>query len=238
MNGNFDSIQKIIENLNNSELDPKTEVVLAPPFPYLNWAKEHNKKENITISAQNTFDHADGAYTGEVSVSQLKDVGAEWVILGHSERRHILKETDESISSKAKYAIDNGLKVIYCIGETLDERKEDKTMKVVETQLDAAINKLDKADWDKVVIAYEPVWAIGTGLAATPEDAQEVHGAVRKIVAEKVSKDVADKVRILYGGSVNGKNAKTFNEKEDVDGYLVGGACLKPEFVDIVNARH
>jgi triosephosphate isomerase len=237
MNGTFESIKTIVDGLNNASLDSKAEVVIAPPFPYLAWTKEHVKASNVQVSAQNAYERGDGAYTGEVSVSQLKDVGASWVILGHSERRHVLKETDEFIAAKVKYAIDNGLSVIFCIGETLDERKADKTMAVNQRQIDAVVAKLDKADWEKVVIAYEPVWAIGTGLAATPEDAQEVHAAIRKYLAEKVDQSVADKTRILYGGSVNGKNAKTFNEKQDVDGYLVGGASLKPEFIDIVNAR-
>lgn len=237
MNGTFESIKSIVDGLNNASLDSKAEVVIAPPFPYLAWTKEHVKASNVAVSAQNAYERGDGAFTGEVSVSQLKDVGASWVILGHSERRHVLKETDEFIAAKVKYAIDNGLSVIFCIGETLDERKADKTMAVNQRQIDAVVAKLSKADWEKVVIAYEPVWAIGTGLAATPEDAQEVHAAIRKYVAEKVDQSVADKTRILYGGSVNGKNAKTFNEKQDVDGYLVGGASLKPEFIDIVNAR-
>ncbi|CAN6624996.1 hypothetical protein TRVA0_010S00958 [Trichomonascus vanleenenianus] len=237
MNGTLDSIKGIVENLNQAQLDPKTEVVISPPFPYLLWAKEHLKAPTVSVSAQNVYDRDAGAFTGEVCVSQLKDVGAEWVILGHSERRHVLKESDEFIASKTKYALDKGLKVIFCIGETIDERKADQTMAVNQRQLDAVISKLDKADWEKVVIAYEPVWAIGTGLAATPEDAQSVHAEIRAYIAKKVDQSVADKVRILYGGSVNGKNAPTFNDKKDIDGYLVGGASLKPEFIDIINSR-
>lgn len=236
MNGNLDLIKSIVQNLNESKLASDTEVVIAPPFPYLLWTKENLKAHNVQICAQNSFNKDNGAFTGEVSVSQIKDVGATWVILGHSERRTIFKESDEFIASKAKYAIDSGLAVIYCIGETLDERKADKTIVVVQNQIDAAAAALSPADWDKVVIAYEPVWAIGTGLAATPENAQEVHEAIRKHIAAKVGQEVADKVRILYGGSVNGKNASTFKGK-DIDGFLVGGACLKPEFVDIVNSR-
>lgn len=167
MNGTFESIKSIVDGLNNASLDSKAEVVIAPPFPYLAWTKEHVKASNVAVSAQNAYERGDGAFTGEVSVSQLKDVGASWVILGHSERRHVLKETDEFIAAKVKYAIDNGLSVIFCIGETLDERKADKTMAVNQRQIDAVVAKLSKADWEKVVIAYEPVWAIGTGLAAT-----------------------------------------------------------------------
>lgn len=236
MNGSLDSIKTIVDNLNSAKLSDNTEVVIAPPFPYLLWAKENLKAKTVSISAQNTFNKDNGAYTGEVSVAQIKDVGATWVILGHSERRTIIKESDEFIASKAKYAIDHGLSVIYCIGETLEQKKANQTLEVVQKQIEAAAAALTVADWDKVVIAYEPVWAIGTGLAATPDDAQEVHAAIRKDIAIKVSQSVADGVRILYGGSVNGKNATTFTG-EDIDGFLVGGACLKPEFVDIINSR-
>lgn len=237
MNGSFASIKDIVSKLDAADLDPNTEVVIAPPFPYLAWAKEHIKSKSIEVSAQNSWHKDNGAYTGEVSVSQIKDAGATWVILGHSERRTLLKESSEFIAEKTKYAIDNGVKVILCVGETLDERKANKTVDVVKAQLDPAVAALSTKDWDSVVIAYEPVWAIGTGLAATPEDAQEVHDAIRKYVSEKVGASTAESVRIIYGGSVNGKNAASFNDKKDVDGYLVGGASLKPEFVDIVNAR-
>jgi triosephosphate isomerase (TIM) len=236
MNGDLSSIKVIVQNLNDSKLADNVEVVIAPPFPYLLWTKEHLKAKTVEISAQNSFNKGNGAFTGETSVAQIKDVGAAWVILGHSERRTIIKESDEFIASKAKYAIENGLSVIYCIGETLDERKAEKTIAVVQKQIDAAAAALSPTDWDKVVIAYEPVWAIGTGLAATPADAQEVHEAIRKHIANKVTQSVADKVRILYGGSVKGDNAATFIGK-DIDGFLVGGACLKPEFVDIINSR-
>lgn len=211
------------------------EVVIAPPAPYLYWAKEHLKAPTVSIGAQNAFDKASGAYTGEISVEQLKDVGTKWVILGHSERRTIIKESDEFVADKTKFALDNGLGVILCIGETLEEKKADKTLEVVNRQVDAVVEKVK--DWSQVVIAYEPVWAIGTGLAATPEDAQEIHKAIREHLAEKIGQEAASTVRILYGGSANAKNAPTFKDKPDVDGFLVGGACLKPEFVDIINSR-
>lgn len=237
MNGNLQSIKEIADRLNSSDMDKNAHVVVAPPFPYLSYTKEQLKGSNVEVSAQNSFNNGNGAFTGEVSVDQIKDVGATWVILGHSERRTILKETDDFIASKAKFAVDNGLKVIYCIGETLDEKKAEKTIQVVQKQIDAAVAKLDGSDWDKIVLAYEPVWAIGTGLAATPDDAQAVHEEIRKYVRQTVSDAVSDNVQILYGGSVNGKNAASFNDKADVDGFLVGGASLKPEFIDIVNAR-
>ncbi|ANB12525.1 triose-phosphate isomerase TPI1 [Sugiyamaella lignohabitans] len=237
MNGTQESIKSIVDNLNAADLDKNVEVVVAPPFPYLLWVKEHLKASNVSISGQNAADRDNGAFTGEVSIAQLKDVGASWVILGHSERRTIIKETDELIATKTKYAIDNGLPVILCIGETFDEKNAGKTISVVQKQLDAVIAKLSKEDWSKVVIAYEPVWAIGTGLAATPEDAQAVHEEIRKYLAEKVGSDIANATRIIYGGSVNGKNAGSLSGKADIDGFLVGGACLKPEFADIVNSN-
>jgi triosephosphate isomerase len=237
MNGSLESIKEIVKGFNEATLDKDVEVVIAPPFPYLQFTKEQLKAPTVAVAAQNSADRGNCAFTGEVSVAQIKDVGATWVILGHSERRTIIKETDELIAAKTKYSVDNGLPVILCIGETLEERKASRTIAVVQKQLDAALAKLSTEDWAKIVIAYEPVWAIGTGLAATPEDAQDVHAAIRKYLAEKLGANVSDSIRIIYGGSVNGKNAASLAVKKDIDGFLVGGASLKPEFVDIVNSR-
>ncbi|KMU74134.1 triosephosphate isomerase [Coccidioides immitis RMSCC 3703] len=178
-----------------------------------------------------------GAYTGELSVEQLQDCGISWTLVGHSERRVILKEDDDFAARKTKSAIDGGLSVILCVGETLEEREADKTVDVVTRQLGAVASRLSAQDWSKLVVAYEPVWAIGTGKVATTEQAQEVHAAVRKYIAESVSPSVAENLRIIYGGSVNEKNCKELAKQADVDGFLVGGASLKPAFVDIVNAR-
>lgn len=166
---------------------------------------------------------------------QIKDLGATWTLTGHSERRTIIKESDDFIASKTKFALDQGLSVILCIGETLEERKANVTLDVCARQLDAVARVV--SDWSKIVVAYEPVWAIGTGLAATPEDAQETHKAIREHLSKSIGADAAEKTRILYGGSVNGKNAPEFKDKADVDGFLVGGASLKPEFVDIIKSR-
>lgn len=235
MNGSLESVKTIVERLNSLDLAPTTEVVIAPPALYLHWAVEHNKKApQVQVAAQNAYNKASGAYTGEISVEALKDVGANWVILGHSERRTILNESDDFIALKTKFALDNGVSVILCIGETLEERKAGITLEVCARQLDA-VSKI-VSDWTNIVVAYEPVWAIGTGLAATPEDAEETHVGIRKHLASTIG-DQAEKVRILYGGSVNGKNATTFKDKKNIDGFLVGGASLKPEFVDIINSR-
>lgn len=211
-----------------------TEVVISPPALYVHWAEKHLTNDKVKIAAQNAFPKASGAYTGEISASQIKDVGADWVILGHSERRTIIKESDEFVAEKTVHALENDLGVILCIGELLEERQNGETVEVCTRQLKPVVEAVK--DWSKIVVAYEPVWAIGTGLAATPEDAQETHAAIRKYLSEKIGEQ-ADGVRILYGGSVNGKNAHTFNDCPDIDGYLVGGASLKPEFLDIIKSR-
>lgn len=178
---------------------------------------------------------AKGAFTGEISPAMLKDIGADWVIIGHSERRQIFNETDELIAEKTAHALAEGLKVIACIGETLQEREAGQTEAVVFRQSKALAATIK--DWTNVVVAYEPVWAIGTGKTATPAQAQEVHAALRKWFAENVSPAVSAAVRIQYGGSVTAANCKELASQPDIDGFLVGGASLKPEFVQIVNAK-
>ncbi|CAI7634657.1 unnamed protein product [Penicillium manginii] len=236
MNGVVKSITDIVKNLNEAKLDASTEVVIAPPALYLTLTRELANKQ-IGVAAQNVFDKPNGAFTGEISVEQLKDTNIDWAVIGHSERRVILKESDEFIARKTKAAIDGGLSVIFCIGETLEEREANKTIEVVTRQLNAAAKELTKEQWAKVVIAYEPVWAIGTGKVATTEQAQEVHAEIRKWLGATVSKEAQDSVRIIYGGSVSEKNCRELATQPDVDGFLVGGASLKPAFVDIINAR-
>lgn len=165
----------------------------------------------------------------------IKDCGVEWVILGHSERRHVFGESDELIGQKVAHALEGGLGVIACIGEKLDEREAGITEKVVFAQTKAIADNVK--DWSKVVLAYEPVWAIGTGKTASPQQAQEVHDKLRQWMKTNVSEAVASSVRIIYGGSVTGGTCKELGSQKDVDGFLVGGASLKPEFVDIINAR-
>lgn len=235
MNGTKQSITDIVENLNKADIPSNVEVVIAPSAPYIGLAVELNTQKNVAVAAQNVFNKDSGAYTGEVSPSQLKDLGATWSLTGHSERRTIIKESDEFIADKTQFALESGLSVILCIGETLEERKSGVTLKICARQLDA-VSKII-TDWTNIVVAYEPVWAIGTGLAATPQDAQDTHKGIRDHLATTIGADQAEKVRILYGGSVNGKNAGEFKDKPDVDGFLVGGASLKPEFVDIIRSR-
>lgn len=234
MNGTKSSIKEIVNNLNSAKLDPNAEVVVAPPALYLHYVRD-SLNNGIEVSAQNVYDKPNGAYTGEISVEQLKDSNVTWAILGHSERRTILGETDEVVASKTKFATDGGLSVIWCCGESLEEREAGKTVAVVTKQLDALKAKIG-SDWLKIVIAYEPIWAIGTGKVATTEQAQEVHAAIRQWLQEKVDAKAADETRILYGGSVSEKNCKELSKQADIDGFLVGGASLKPAFVDIINS--
>ncbi|KAJ9121432.1 hypothetical protein QFC24_004770 [Naganishia onofrii] len=232
MNGTVDMINSLISHLNNAKLDGRTEVVVAPPSIYLLQVKE-KLTPPAQVAAQNCYTADSGAYTGEISPSQLQDANIEWVILGHSERRSMFGDTDKFVADKTKAAIANGLKVILCVGETQEEREKDITMEVNERQLEAVTKTIEEKDWDHIVLAYEPVWAIGTGLVASPQQAQEVHADLRQWLGKRVSQKVANSIRIIYGGSVNGKNCKELAQQPDIDGFLVGGASLKPEFVDI-----
>ncbi|KAK3399212.1 Triosephosphate isomerase [Sordaria brevicollis] len=235
MNGTQKDLKAIVDNLNNAQLDSNVEVVISPPALYLDFVKQNLNKSNIEVGAQNVFNKPNGAFTGEISASQLQDLGIKWTILGHSERRNELGESDEFVASKTKYALDNGISVIWCCGESKDTRQAGETIKFVENQLAALAKEI--SDWKNVVIAYEPIWAIGTGLVATKEQAQEVHAAIRAWLKQNVNDKVAEETRILYGGSVNAKNCKDLAKEADIDGFLVGGASLKPEFVDIINSN-
>nr|UER43288.1 PDTPI protein [Populus tomentosa] len=233
-NGTKESITKLISDLNSAKLESDVDVVVAPPFIYIDQVKS-SLTDRIEISAQNSWVSKGGAFTGEISVEQLKDIGCKWVILGHSERRHVIGEDDQFIGKKAAYALSQGVGVIACIGELLEEREAGKTFDVCYQQLKAYADAVPS--WDNIVIAYEPVWAIGTGVVATPAQAQEVHVAVRDWLKNNVSAEVASKTRIIYGGSVNGGNCAELAKQEDIDGFLVGGASLKgPEFATIVNS--
>ncbi|KAF4566396.1 triosephosphate isomerase [Pleurotus pulmonarius] len=228
--------QALVKVLNDADLDPNTEIVISPPSIYLIPLKEIVRKE-IKVAAQNCYYKDSGAFTGEISAGQLADAGIPYVILGHSERRTLFHETSEEVAQKTKAAIAAGLSVILCVGETLQERESGATTKVVSEQLDAVVKAIKEEDWAKVVIAYEPVWAIGTGKVATSAQAQETHLAIREYLTKAVSSKVAEDTRIIYGGSVNAGNCKELSLQPDVDGFLVGGASLKPEFVDIINAK-
>ncbi|XAO25842.1 triose-phosphate isomerase [Cryptococcus bacillisporus CA1280] len=232
MNGSLSSIEKIVSSINEAKLDGTNQVVIAPPALYLLKVQSELDRP-AEVSAQNAFTESSGAFTGEIAPQQLKDANVHWVILGHSERRSLFGDTDKLVADKTKAAINAGLSVIACVGESLEEREADKTMAVVERQLDAIASVVQGNAWNQIVIAYEPVWAIGTGKVATVSQAQEVHAAIRAWLARRASPKVAESTRIIYGGSVNGKNCAELSEAKDIDGFLVGGASLKPEFIDI-----
>ncbi|KAJ7621350.1 Triosephosphate isomerase [Roridomyces roridus] len=236
MNPNSVAEKKVLTTLlNQAELDSSVEVVVSPPSLYLIPLKEILRPE-IKVAAQNCYFKDSGAFTGEISPPQLKDAGIPYVILGHSERRTLFHETSEIVAQKTKAALASGLSVILCIGETLEQRESEQTTAVCSAQLQAAVDILSEGDWSKIVIAYEPVWAIGTGKVATSKQAQDTHADIRAFLTKAVSPAVAAATRIIYGGSVNKGNCVELSKQPDVDGFLVGGASLKPEFVDIINA--
>jgi triosephosphate isomerase len=214
------------------------EVLVAPPFTALHAVCEELKGSLIRLAAQNLYWEEKGAFTGEVSPSMIHEVGCEFVIIGHSERRQLFGETDESVNRRIRAALGQGLKPIFCIGETLKEREGEKTFSVIETQVKGGLKDLGEKEVLAITIAYEPVWAIGTGKTATPQQAQEVHRFIRETLGKHYSKDTAEKIRIQYGGSVTPENIKGLMEQPDIDGALVGGASLKADsFARIVRFK-
>jgi triosephosphate isomerase len=210
-------------------------IVIAPPFPALHAVGQTLKGSNIHLSAQNLHEQQSGAFTGEVSAGMLADAGCEYVIVGHSERRTLFGETDNVINKKLKIGISFGLMPIFCIGETLAEREEGQTFTVIDRQIKEGLNNLKTDDIKRCVIAYEPVWAIGTGRTATPEQAQEVHAYIREIIKKEYGEGVSEFVAVIYGGSVNPSNISGLMAQPDIDGALVGGASLDIEsFVRII----
>ena len=203
------------------------EIVVAPTFTALHAAAEAARNSNIVIAAQDLYWEREGAFTGEISPAMLAELGCRWVLLGHSERRHVFRETDEEINRKMTAALRHGIAPVLCVGETEEERRQGLTFTVVEGQLRAAWAGLSSEDLARCVLAYEPVWAIGTGAVATPAQAAEVHRYLRGLVSEVASKELAQSVRILYGGSVKADNAQALTQEPDIDGVLVGGASLQ-----------
>ena len=231
MNKNLSEGVNLISELKN-ELSGKklnADVIVCPPFVSLDTAKELVKDSVIGLGAQNMHFEESGAFTGEISADMLKSVGCTYVILGHSERRTIFNESDEVINKKVKKALAEGLKPIFCFGETLEEREGGITNKIVEEQIRGGLEGLSKTDMDNVILAYEPVWAIGTGKTATPDQAQEVHAFIRNLLTDLFGSEVSEKTVIQYGGSVKPENAKELLSQKDIDGALVGGACLKAD---------
>ncbi len=228
-------ISKLISGLGNEKVS--CDVIICPPFTSLSEASSLTKNTAIKLGAQNMYFEESGAFTGEVSASMLKSVGCEYVILGHSERRTIFGEGDQLINKKIKKALTSGLKPIFCVGETLQEREGNVTNDVIKRQVTEGLKEISANDMDKIIVAYEPVWAIGTGKTATPEQAEEVHAFIRGLITSLYSQSVAENLVIQYGGSVKPDNAKELLSQKNIDGALVGGACLKADsFIGIINA--
>lgn len=218
--------RRVVELL--CHLESEVDVVLAPPYTSLDVVHQVVRETKIQLGAQNVFWEAFGAFTGEISPYMLTDIGCKWVIIGHSERRNILNETDSMVRKKVKISIDAGLIPIFCVGESVAERNEGSTVKVIESQIENGLKGLKLTDPETLVVAYEPVWAIGTGNNATPEEIERIHGIIREIMGRILSR-IASSVRILYGGSVNPENIGEILATPNVDGALVGGASLQAD---------
>lgn len=241
MNKNFDEAQALVSevvNMVQDEVNNQAEVVLCPPFPFLSSVgKALGGNSKIHLGAQNCHQKESGAFTGEVSADMLKSVGVEYVILGHSERRQYFNEDNQILEAKVKAALQAGLIPIFCIGESLEQREQDLTFEVIETQLKEGLFHVTNEEFARVVIAYEPIWAIGTGKTATSQQAQEVHAFIREQIARHYDAAAADNTTILYGGSANPGNARELFSQPDIDGGLIGGASLKSrDFTDIVKS--
>ena len=238
MNKNAEETEDLLNALiNQLPNDKEVEIIVAPTFVNLASAVDHVEFTNIVVAAQNMHQSENGAYTGEISADMLKSIGVNTVILGHSERRSIFHETDAIIAQKVDKALQHQMRVIFCFGEELKDRQSKQHFNVVENQMRDGLFHLNQGAWESIVLAYEPVWAIGTGETASPEQAQEMHEFIRETIRKAYGSDVAENISILYGGSVKPDNAKEIFSKPDVDGGLIGGAALKAEdFAAIVNA--
>ena len=230
-------IDQLDEYLRKTELDNK-EVIIFPPYVYLELAGDiAEENPALSFGAQNVSEHESGAYTGEISARMLSSMGVEYVIVGHSERRKYFHESNEILARKVNQCIDNDMIPVFCVGEDLEQREKNNHFEVIKTQLQEGLFHLEEEEIRMCIIAYEPVWAIGTGVTATPEQAEEMHAFIRKLLSERYDEEVADKITILYGGSVKASNAAAIFAQKNVDGGLIGGASLKfEEFVKIIEA--
>jgi len=237
MNGSTASNKELVAGIvAGAPQSDSAKLLICPPFPYLAAVAEQISGSRVLLGAQNVSEHESGAFTGEVAPAMLRDIGCEYVIVGHSERRALYGETSFAVAAKFKAALDAGLKPILCVGETLEQREGGGTESVVEVQLGAVIDKVGIAGFKSAVVAYEPVWAIGTGVTASPEQAQDVHRHIRGVMAAHDA-EVAESTQILYGGSMKGENAAGLLAMPDIDGGLIGGASLKAgDFLAIAKA--
>ena len=222
-------LDELMSELEKVELPRDEQVIVCPPFPYIEMASDYANDSYFLVGAQNVSDKEKGAYTGEVSAEMLESLELDYCIVGHSERRAYYGETDKTVATKVDKLLAHGLKPIVCVGEVLEEREAGRQLEVVKTQVENGLFHLTAEQMKEVVIAYEPVWAIGTGKTATPEQAQEIHAHIRSLLATKYGKELADEISILYGGSCKPSNAKELFACPDIDGGLIGGASLKAE---------
>ncbi len=237
MNKNLEETEALLGELAAKLPDTDAEVIVAPTFVNLATAVHQLSQSVIQVAAQNMHFADNGAFTGEISADMLLNIDVKTVLIGHSERRSLFGETDEFLAKKVQTALAKNMTIIFCFGEELEDRKSGNHFKIVESQLKNALFGLAEASWQQIVLAYEPVWAIGTGETASPEQAQEMHGFIRKTISEAFNNTIADGVSILYGGSVKPNNAEEIFSKPDVDGGLIGGAALKcDDFLAIVKA--
>ncbi|WP_191601076.1 triose-phosphate isomerase [Marinomonas algicola] len=236
MNGSLETNERLLDGVLAEIESENALVIVAPPFTYLSQVSGLVKGTGVSLAAQNASQYLSGAYTGETSLTMLKDLSVEYVLVGHSERRTYYGETDHVVAEKTKAILESGLTPILCIGESLEERQAEQTLVVCANQINAVLNEIGVSSFAKVVVAYEPVWAIGTGLSATAQQAQDVHEFVRKHIATQ-NAEIAEKVQILYGGSVKANNSEELFSMPDIDGALVGGASLiVEEFVGIIKS--
>lgn len=238
MNNDLAETEDLISNIKLQWVkEPEAQVIVAPSFTNLYPAFQALRQTPIEVAAQNMHQNGNGAFTGEVSAKMLTSIGVKTVILGHSERRALFNEKNDLLSAKVSIALENNMNTIFCVGEELEDRKNDSHFEVVRNQLSEGLFHIPQDSWKSIILAYEPVWAIGTGETASPEQVQEMHAFIRKTIANKAGKEIAEDISILYGGSVKPSNAKEIFAKEDVDGGLIGGASLKAEdFMAIVQS--
>ena len=226
------------EILESTQEKKDIQIVLSPPFVYLEQiVKDCVSRPDILIAAQNCSAYDNGAFTGEVSTNMLKSIGVDYVIIGHSERRKFFSESNDVLMNKISLSLSNNLEVIFCCGEDINQREKDLHFEIIEDQLKSTVFKLSPNDFSKIVIAYEPIWAIGTGKTATSDQAQEIHGFIRSLITNNYNKDISDNTAILYGGSCKPSNAKAIFSEDDIDGGLIGGASLKSaDFTSIISS--
>ena len=239
MNLDKSSSEHLVKEILESTQEKKDiQIVLSPPFVYLEQiVKDCVSRPDVLIAAQNCSAYDNGAFTGEVSTNMLKSIGVDYVIIGHSERRQFFSESNNVLMNKISLSLSNNLKVIFCCGEDINQREKDLHFEIIEDQLKSTVFKLSANDFSKIVIAYEPIWAIGTGKTATSDQAQEIHGFIRSLITNNYNKDISDNTTILYGGSCKPSNAKVIFSEDDIDGGLIGGASLKSaDFTSIISS--